>query len=211
MRTVVVGLMCCCLLLNSNMAFCTPRNYSCDLYEEEAWMNLNVSEKDRSKIDEIILKHDDEMKAFMDDGEHLQRPRKISDELRGELQEVSVIKLLDTMQKIDSIRKNIHWEMISYLSPGQQETLDSLLDRREARVTSISMAMMAALALDDSQMEPIISQMLLCQKQIWSIVSDTKLSWEQRKEKMQKIRTLQLVSNHFTKQQQAVFDAYLQM
>jgi hypothetical protein len=203
MKTAVTScLLLLCLIFVTNVGFCTPVNVS-DLYQEAVWISLDLPQTQRSKIDEIIVKKNEEIKGVIQKSAILTLANKASDNK----QSYDLLNFFDAMKKINDIRSDACNEILMELNPQQQEELDKRLEKRSIQAAS-AIEMLKAFSLESDQQIKVFSKMLLGQRAIWSIAADTKLSWEQRKRKMQTINTLKLIEEYLSKDQKTTLKNY---
>lgn len=193
------------LIVGVNTGFCASFNVS-DLYQEAAWLSLDLPQSQRAKIDSIIIRNNDRITKITKDAVVFSLAVKKADNEK----ELNFLSFLKTMQKVNNIQADTCDEIMQCLTPEQQGELEDILGKRSSQVAS-AVDMLNSLTLDDTQQIKVLNRMLLCQKQIWAIAADTKLSWEQRKKKMQTINTLKLITQYLTQDQKAAFNAYYLM
>jgi hypothetical protein len=190
------------LLLLSNIGFCASANVS-ELYQEAAWISLDLPQMQRSNIDEIIVKKNEEIKAIIKKAAILTVANKAS----TNKQSYDLMNFYQTMKKINDIRLDACSEIMAELTSQQQEELVDRLEKRSAQAGS-AIEMLRSFNLEDDQQAKVFAQMLLCQKTIWSIAANTKLSWEQRRRKMQTVNTLKLIESYLSTDQKATLKNY---
>lgn len=135
------------------------------------------------------------------------KPNELSKPNNGGIQG-DVFNFLKELQTLEDIRTAVRDEIMPYLTPEQQETLDSLLARRQALVTNVS-TVLVALSLDGIQQQKVMQEMLICQQEIWSLVANVRLPWEQRLQRMRQVNTLQRISAKMTMEQKGLLNNYI--
>lgn len=193
-------------MIGVSTGFCASFNDS-NLYQEAAWLNLDLPLSQREKIDLIIVRNNDQITKLTKDAVNFTAFVKINESEDDRI----LLVLLKTMENVNNIQKDTENEIIKCLTPDQQAELDAVLEKRSSIVTSFT-AMVEFLDLDDNQNIKLLNRLLLCKNQISAIAANTKLSWEQRKEKMQIVNTLKSITQYLTPAQQESFsDYYLKM
>lgn len=194
-----------CLAGGMNTASCVYSFNVSDMYQEAAWISLDLPENQRAKVDEIIVKKNTDIKKVLTDAAIFRvatNKKQIDDEEKFDL-----LNFFQAMKRIDDIRSDACSEIMTCLTPQQQNELGNLVDKRSARV-AYAASMLESLNLDKGQQKKVFDRMLVCQQRIWSIASDTGLSWEQRKQRMKTVNTFNVISQYLTKEQRSVFDKY---
>ena len=190
------------LIWGATIGFCSHVNVS-DLYQEAAWISLDLPQAQRTKIDEIIVKKNEEIKTVVKKAAIFTAANKVSDDE----QSFYLLNFFQAMKKINDIRSDACSEIIMELNPQQQEELTKLLDKRSVQSSS-AIAMLKSLSLESDKQIKVFLQMLLCQRKIWAIASETNLSWEQRKRKMQTVNTLKVIGAYLSKDQKNTIYKY---
>lgn len=189
-------------MLGVSTGFSASFNNS-SLYQEAAWLNLDLPQSQREKIDEIIVRNNDQITKLTKDAVNFTAFVKMNDNE----DDLTLLVFLNTMEKVKTIQKNTENEIIKCLTPAQQAELNAVLEKRSSLVTSFA-SMPEFLGLDDNQNIKILNRLLLCKNQISAIAANRKLSWEQRREKMQIVNTFKSITQYLTPTQQELFNDY---
>jgi len=204
----IVLMLFSCILLNVKVGVCSSIKTP-DLYQETAWINLDLPEEKRAQIDTIIANKSLEAKKLFKTPGMMKLALPATN--HNQDQDASTITLLNSlkvMSQLNDIRMSINSEIESCLSPEQQEIFEAQLEMRERQVAN-TVSVVMELNLDETQQNSIISLLAQCQLQVWSIVSNTSLSWEDRRKKIHQISVVQLLTRQLTKDQQKSFKRYL--
>ena len=160
-----------------------------DMYQEALWINLDLPKEQKEQIDEIILEADKQVKA-------VQRKQGI-----GNLYKFNdLYNYADSLGQMKDIRMDANAKIMQLL-PYKQRVLFEDQAEESQRLTDKYMVMILNLDLTESQQTAIISSLVKSQQRVWSIVSNTSLSWEKRRKKIKSVNALEVISNQLTKTQ----------
>ncbi|WP_371377724.1 hypothetical protein [Sporomusa aerivorans] len=153
------------------------------LYSEELWVELDVSAEQRKRIDEMIVQAAKEILKN-----------------QPNLKNASMLDLLEYESLVSNRRNQVN-EMISkILTTEQQSIFDNQLEIQE-QTRNLSALSLLSLNLSEKQQPLVLYSLIGSQKQIWSIISDKKLSWEERRKKLKKVNAINKLQQHLSKDQ----------
>jgi Spy/CpxP family protein refolding chaperone len=182
---------CCIMFLKIILGtgVCSAHIDVSDMYQEALWVNLNLSKEQKERIDGIILEADRQVKA-------VQRKQEI-----GNLYEINdLYNYADSLSQMKEIRMEANTKIMQLLPPNQRAIFEDQTEESQ-RLTDKYMMMILNLDLTESQQTAIISSLIKSQQRVWSIVSNSSLSWEQRRKKLKSVNAIELISNQLTKTQ----------
>ncbi|HWR08036.1 MAG TPA: hypothetical protein VN379_14335 [Sporomusa sp.] len=185
MRKVIVIIMGCIILLNGalDIGYTTCLASQNRLCPEELWMELDVSAEQRKRIDEMIDYAATELLKN-----------------QPNLKNASMLDLLEFENLVNDRRNRVN-EMISkILTIEQQYAFDNQLQIQE-QTRDLSTMSLLSLNLTETQQPLVLYSLIGSQKQVWSIISDKKLSWEERRKKLKKVDTINKLQKLLTKDQ----------
>lgn len=177
-----------------------------DIYQETAWISLDLPKEQREKIDAIIASKSTEAKKLLRNTqlENIVLVKNPVDNVHT----IDLLNFLKVMQQIDDIRSDINSAIEQNLSPDQQDQFENQLSLKQRQVAG-TVSVLLALKLDDLQQAKIMNMLLQSQLEVWTIVSNDGISWEQRRKKIQLLSTFQQLLILLTKDQQNVLSSYL--
>jgi hypothetical protein len=182
---------CCIMFLKIILGtgVCSAHIDVSDMYQEALWVNLNLSKEQKERIDGIILEADRQVKA-------VQRKQEI-----GNLYGINdLYNYADSLSQMKEIRMEANTKIMQLLPPNQRAIFEDQTEESQ-RLTDKYMMMILNLDLTESQQTAIISSLIKSQQRVWSIVSNSSLSWEQRRKKLKSVNAIELISNQLTKTQ----------
>lgn len=171
----------------ANLPVCSAAINTAKLSPEAAWISLDLPLEQRKQIDAIIT---DALKEAS-----LNTSPKIKS-----LDFSQMYTLSSYLNEISDARETISDRIMQVLTPQQRRQMESQLDKKNSYRDQTN-ALLLTLNLTDKQQLIIINSLLQCQRQSLSIVSDQKLSWEDRRKKLEKSNPLRLISRVLTKTQ----------
>lgn len=146
-------------------------------------MELDVSAEQRKRIDEMIDYAATELLKN-----------------QPNLKNASMLDLLEFENLVNDRRNRVN-EMISkILTIEQQYAFDNQLQIQE-QTRDLSTMSLLSLNLTETQQPLVLYSLIGSQKQVWSIISDKKLSWEERRKKLKKVDTINKLQKLLTKDQ----------
>ncbi|MBP2652543.1 MAG: hypothetical protein H6Q73_112 [Firmicutes bacterium] len=232
-----------CVVFTINIGYCasssSPGIYNAaDIYQEIAWINMNLPEVQRTQIDTIIANKNKEVQKIVSDAA-LQFAIKLKG--KDSLKNVSDLsKTAQTAKKTTVDLKNAASDstkptgsfnssnLINYLrvvkkideirSSTHDEIKQCLTPEQQAvyetnlekRKTEAAnfVAVLVGLDMDNNQQAQVIRTLLLCQQQVWSTVTDTSMSWDKRMKRAQSITTFRAILSNLTQDQQDMLNTY---
>lgn len=190
----IVKIFICCIMflkITLSLGACSAYVDVSDMYQEALWMNLDLPKEQKEQIDGIILEADKQVKA-------VQRRQGI-----GNLYGFNdLYNYADSLSQMKDIRMDANAKIMQLL-PYKQRVLFEEQTEESQRLTDQYMVMVLNLDLTESQQTAIISSLIKSQQRVWSIVSNTSLSWEQRRKKIKRVNALEVISNQLTKAQRS--------
>jgi hypothetical protein len=166
-----------------------------EIYQEALWINLDVNTEQRKQIDEIIAAAYQQMKV-------------IQKEQKNGISRISIdmFTLISYLTQVNDIRMSTNSKIMPLLSPKQRSIFESQLEHSQD-LTEQLMVGFLALDLSETQQVVIANLLLKGHNQVWSIVANKSLSWEERRAKLNNVKTLKRI-NKLTKNQLAVFSGW---
>ncbi|WP_094607370.1 hypothetical protein [Sporomusa silvacetica] len=168
-----------CMILSSGLlgidsAVCLANENTYRLYPEELWIELDVTTEQRKQIDAIIktaaisvLKNHEKIKNT----------------------NINMLDMLKHESLVNDRRINANEKISQLLTVEQQSIFDSQLRKQEESKDLITMYLLS-LDLTEEQQPVVLYSLIESQKQVWSIISDEKLSWEARRKKIKQVNAI---------------------
>jgi hypothetical protein len=166
-----------------------------EIYQEALWINLDVNTEQRKQIDEIIAAAYQQTKV-------LQKEQKNGISRSS----IDMFTLISYLTQVNDIRMSTNSKIMPLLSPKQRSIFESQLEHSQD-LTEQLMVGFLALDLSETQQVVIANLLLKGHNQVWSIVANKSLSWEERRAKLNNVKTLKRI-NKLTKNQLAVFSGW---
>lgn len=183
MRKTIIILINFIILLYGSLDIDCTTCLANQLYREELWIELDVSSEQRKHIDEMI-------------GQAATEVLKNQPNIKN----LSMMDLLEYESMVNDKRNQVN-EMISkILTLEQQNVFDDQLEVQE-QTRNLSTMSLLSLNLTEKQQPLVLYSLIESQKQIWSIISDKKLSWEARRKKLKKVDAINKLQKLLTKDQ----------
>nr|WP_211289849.1 hypothetical protein [Sporomusa silvacetica] len=161
-------------LLGIDSAVCLANENTYRLYPEELWIELDVTTEQRKQIDAIIktaaisvLKNHEKIKNT----------------------NINMLDMLKHESLVNDRRINANEKISQLLTVEQQSIFDSQLRKQEESKDLITMYLLS-LDLTEEQQPVVLYSLIESQKQVWSIISDEKLSWEARRKKIKQVNAI---------------------
>ncbi len=168
-----------CMILSSGLlgidsTICLAKENTDKLYPEELWIELDVTTEQRKQIDAIIktaaisvLKNHEKIKNT----------------------NINMLDMLKHESLVNDRRINANEKISQLLTVEQQSIFDSQLRKQEESKELITMYLLS-LDLTEKQQPVVLYSLIESQKQVWSIISDEKLSWEARRTKIKQVNAI---------------------
>lgn len=166
---------------------CSAAINTAKLSQEAAWISLDLPLEQRKQIDAIIA---DTLKEASLNGSPTVKTLDFS----------QMYALSSYLNEVSDIRETISDRIMQVLTPQQRRQMQAQLDKKKS-YNDQTTALLMTLNLTDKQQLLIINSLLQCQRQALAIVANQKLSWEDRRKKLEKSNPLRLVSRILTKAQ----------
>jgi len=90
-----------------------------------------------------------------------------------------------------------------------REIFESQLEESQQLTEQYTM-MMLQLDLTENQQTDIVKSLIKSQQRVWSVVSDTSLSWEQRRQKLKRVNAINLITGKLTTTQRSAWKKWNQ-
>lgn len=185
-----------CMILSSGLgidsAICLANENTYRLYPEELWIELDVTTEQRKQIDAIIkttaigvLKNHEKIKNT----------------------NTNMLDMLKHESLVNDRRINVNEKISQLLTVEQQSIFDSQLRKQEESKDLITMYLLS-LDLTEEQQPVVLYSLIESQKQIWSIISDEKLSWEARRRKIKQVNAIDKLHRLLTETQKVKLQSW---
>jgi len=185
-----------CMILSSGLgidsAICLANENTYRLYPEELWIELDVTTEQRKQIDAII-----KMTAIG----VLKNHEKIKNT------NTNMLDMLKHESLVNDRRINVKEKISQLLTVEQQSIFDSQLRKQEESKDLITMYLLS-LDLTEEQQPVVLYSLIESQKQIWSIISDAKLSWEARRKKIKQVNAIDKLHRLLTETQKVKLQSW---
>ncbi|HEY3426103.1 MAG TPA: hypothetical protein VGL27_14995 [Negativicutes bacterium] len=162
---------------------CSAKVDSSALYQETMWLSLDVSPEKKEQIDQIIAKSNSELKSN-------QKINKFD----------NMFNLMEYASRVNDQRTIVNDKIMELLSVRQQNIFEDQIETQQQLVATSTIAILG-LDLTTKQQTLILNLLIESQQQVWSIISNKSLTWEERKRKLENLNTLMRISSLLTKSQ----------
>jgi hypothetical protein len=189
---------CCVMFLEIifGLGVCSAHIDVSDMYQEALWVNLDLPKEQKEQIEGIILEADKQVKA-------VQKKQAI-----GEIYKITdLYNYADSLSQMKDIRKEASDKIMQLLPENQRVIFDDQSEESQ-RLTEKYMMMILQLDLTENQQTAIVNSLIKSQDRVWSIVSDTSLSWDKRRQKLKSINPLELIGSQLTNKQLSIWKTW---
>lgn len=192
---------CCIMFLEIIFGFgiCSAQIGVSDMYQEALWINLDLSKEQRDQIDGIILDADKQMRAVRGKQKMVDDLYKFDD----------LYNYADSLSQMKEIRMDAGSKITQVLPLKDREIFESQLEESQQLTEQYTM-MMLQLDLTENQQTDIVKSLIKSQQRVWSVVSDTSLSWEQRRQKLKRVNAINLITGKLTTTQRSAWKKWNQ-
>ncbi|MBP2636475.1 MAG: hypothetical protein H6Q72_2382 [Firmicutes bacterium] len=179
-------------LLGVDSAVCLANGNTYTLYPEELWIELDVTTEQRKQIDAVIG-----VAAIA----VLKNHKIIKNE------NTNMMDILKYENLVNDRRMNVNEKISQLLTIDQQSIFDSQL-RKQEEAKNLNTLALLNLDLTEQQQPLVLYSLVESQKQIWSIISDKKLSWEARRKKLKSVNAINKLRSLLTETQTVKLKAW---
>lgn len=178
---VLVGI--CCILFDMNIGICSANVDTCSIYVETIWISLDVTTEQQKQIDEIIGEAARDVKTLQN------RPTLDT-----------MVDIVEYESRLNDRRSVVNDRIMQVLSVEQQDIFSRQLQMQQ-QSQDLSTTALLNLDLSEKQDFLVVQALMASQRQVWSIVSDTSLSWQARRRRLNNINIFMNLSPLLTKKQ----------
>lgn len=188
----------CILFFEVIFAFgiCSAQIDVSDMYQEALWVNLDLPQEQQDQIDRIIVAASRQVKAVQS-----------KQQIGGLYKFNDLYSYADSLSQIKEIRMETNDRIMQLLSPRERVLFEDQSEESQ-RLTEKYMMLILELDLTENQQTAIINSLIKSQQQVWSIVSDTSIPWEKRRQKLKRVNALELISGQLTKNQRSLWKTW---
>ncbi|MBP2643326.1 MAG: hypothetical protein H6Q67_1213 [Firmicutes bacterium] len=206
-----------------------------EVYQEAAWLSMDYPPEQRRQIDQILIKKSLEVESIIHDPAlfvisgtpgvngkvtkgkqsmpnmpkgQSDKPPMDNEILPSDMENARLLKLLRVSRQLEDIRNDTQDEILKILTPEQQGVFNTMIVERKNQIANL-VEVLVGLNMDPIQQPKVIQSLSQCQQQVWKIISNTSLSWDERRRGIDRITLFKKVLETLNPEQQAMLNTYL--